>query len=114
MDSIQLKTIPGVGKILSARIVKYRNKLGGFLVEGQLHEVYGLSAEVCNKILQKYEIKTVPRITKINVNTASFKEVLSIVYLDYETTKVIFNYKNEVGRIENLLELKKIARFSDR
>lgn len=110
-DSVDLKKINGIGTVLAARIVKYRNKLKGFSFEGQLKEVYGLKEEVIKKLLKIYEIKSLPKIKKININTASFKEVLSIVYIDYETTKLIFNYRKEVHRIENLLELKKIAGF---
>jgi DNA uptake protein ComE-like DNA-binding protein len=45
------------------------------------------------------------------VNTATFKEVLVIVYLDYELTKKIFNYKNQVAEIQSIEELKKIDGF---
>jgi DNA uptake protein ComE-like DNA-binding protein len=111
VNSEDLKKISGVGDVLSVRIIKYRKKLKGFSFESQLSEVYGLNPEVVKKILNEYQIKKQPIIDKININKANFKEVLSVVYIDYETTKLIFNYKDEVGRINDLLELKKIAGF---
>jgi len=107
----ELKSVRGIGEKLSQRIVKYRNKLGGFLVNEQLYEVWYLDKEVADKVLERFIIITKPEIKKINVNTASFKEVLSIVYIDYELTKKIFNYRDEVAELQSLEELKKIDSF---
>ena len=40
-----------------------------------------------------------------------FKEVLSIVYIDYELTKKIFEYRDEVAELQSLEELKQIDGF---
>jgi len=77
----------------------------------QLYEVWNLDKEVANDVLKYFKIKTPPTIQKINVNTATFKEVLAIVYIDYELTKKIFNYRDEVAEIQSLEELKKIEGF---
>jgi len=106
-----LKNIYGIGEKLSLRIVKYRNKIQGYTYMSQLSEVWGLSKEVIAELNSKYMIENKPKIERINFNKASFKEVLSIVYLDYETTKLLFNYKDSVGEIQNLLEIKKIQGF---
>jgi DNA uptake protein ComE-like DNA-binding protein len=107
----ELQSVYGLGPVLSKRIVRYRERLEGFSMEKQLKEVWGLKSEVVVRILRKFEIKKAPTIEKININTASFKEVLSIVYLDYLQTRAIFNYKNAIGEIESLDELKKIEGF---
>jgi DNA uptake protein ComE-like DNA-binding protein len=101
----------GVGPILSKRIVRYRKRLQGFSMEKQLREVWGLKSEVLERILRKFEIKNAPRIEKTNINTATFKEVLSIMYLDYPQTLAVFRYKDARGKIETLEELKKIEGF---
>jgi len=106
-----LTSVNGIGEKLSQRIVKYRNKLGGFLVNEQLYEVYNLEKEVADRVLERFKIIDPPDIEKINVNTATFKEVLSISYIDYELTKEIFNYRDEVAELQSLEELKKIAGF---
>lgn len=103
--------VKGVGKTLSQRIIKYRNLLGGFSTMDQLGEVWGLSAETIARIKEDYSIKTLPAIERLNVNTASFKEVLSIVYLNYNTTKMLFKYRDSVGEIKDLEEIKKIPEF---
>jgi len=106
-----LQAINGIGEKLSARIIKYRKKLGGFLLNEQLYEVYYLDTEIAAKILERFDVIEKPVIIKLNVNTATFKEVLSIVYIDYNLTKKIFEYRDEVAEIQSLEELKKIDGF---
>jgi len=106
-----LKIVNGIGDKLSARIISYRDKLQGFSFNNQLYEVWYLDTLVANKVLTRFQVVEPPIIQKINVNTASFKEVLAIVYLDYELTKKIFNYKDEVAEIQSIDELKKIEGF---
>ena len=42
--------LPGIGKVLAGRIVKFRNKLGGFTSINQLGKTYGLSDSVFQTI----------------------------------------------------------------
>ena len=101
----------GIGEKLATRIVNYRTKLQRFTFNEQLFEVWGLDKEVSINVLNQFEVKDKPIIIKINVNDASFKEVLAIVYLDFELTKKIFNYRDEVAEIQSIDELKKIDNF---
>ena len=103
--------VNGIGEKLAKRIIDYRTKLQGFSFNDQIFEVWSLDKEVAAKVLQYFEVTKQPTIQKINVNTASFKEVLAIVYLDYELTKKIFNYKKQVAEIQSIEELKKIDGF---
>ncbi|HCE53567.1 MAG TPA: hypothetical protein DER05_00610 [Lutibacter sp.] len=96
---------------MAKRIIDYRIKLQGFSFNDQIFEVWALDKEVAEKVLLYFEVTKQPTIQKINVNTATFKEVLAIVYLDYELTKKIFNYKNQVAEIQSIEELKKIDGF---
>ncbi|PKP12946.1 MAG: hypothetical protein CVU08_07900 [Bacteroidetes bacterium HGW-Bacteroidetes-3] len=106
-----LRIVNGIGEKLAKRIIDYRLKLQGFSFNDQIFEVWNLDKEIANKILQYFEVINPPTIQKININTATFKEVLAIVYLDYELTKKIFNYKNQVAEIQSIEELKKIDGF---
>ena len=46
------KKISGIGEVLSKRIVAYRKRLGGFVLEEQLDEVYDLKLEVLKRLKQ--------------------------------------------------------------
>lgn len=111
VTSDSLIKVYGIGKTLAERIVKYRASLNGFLMDEQINEVYGLKNEVIDEILKKYTVISKPEIKKLNVNTASFKEVLHLPYIDYDLTKRIFNYRDEVAEIQSLEELKNIEGF---
>jgi len=104
-------TIQGVDENLSERIIKYRTKLQGFSISEQLYEVWGLQESTGKQILETFSINTIPVINKININTATFKEVLSNPYIDYDLCLKIFNYKDEVAELQSITELKNIEGF---
>ena len=103
--------IEGVDEYISERIIKYRSKLQGFSFKEQLFEVWGLNEQMANKILSTFSIKNKPIIKKVNINTASFKEVLSNPYIDYELCIQIFDYKDEVAELQSISEIKNIEGF---
>ncbi|WP_456424901.1 ComEA family DNA-binding protein [Lutibacter sp.] len=106
-----LRIVNGIGEKLADRIIAYRSRLQGFSFDNQLYEVWNIDKEVIDRVLQRFEVVKPPVIQKINVNEATFKQVLAIVYIDYELTKKIFNYRDEVAEIQSLEELKKIDGF---
>lgn len=105
------KTISGIGEKLSERIINYRKRLQGFSYKNQLYEVWGVSKEVADEVLKVFKVKEKPIIQKINVNEATFKEVLRNPYINYELCKKIFNYRDEVAEIQDITELKNIKGF---
>ena len=111
VTATDLREVHGIGETLSTRIIKYRTSIKGFLNDDQLSEVYGLKKEVLDKLLQQFTVLSEPKIEKLNVNTATFKEVLHLPYIDYELTKKIFQYKDEFAEIQSIEELKNIEGF---
>jgi DNA uptake protein ComE-like DNA-binding protein len=109
----ELREINGVGEKLSARIIKFRKRLGGFLVEDQLFEVYYLEEEVAKRILKKFKVITKPNIVKININTATAYELSKLIYIQKELAERIVNYRNLNGSIKSLNELLKIEEFPE-
>ena len=107
----ELIEINGIGEKLATRIIEYRKTLKGFTFDDQIREVYFLPPETADKLLLQYEVKEKPAIAKLNVNEATFKEILALPYIDYGLTKRIFNYKKAGLRIDSLEELKKIDSF---
>ena len=107
----ELQTIYGIGEKLSARIIKFRDKLGGFLIDDQLYDVYGLETEVVKRTLQKFRVLKKPDIQKINVNTASVSEMATLVYLQKWVAESIVDYRNINNGILSLDELKNIEGF---
>ncbi len=106
-----LQTVNGIGDKLSARIVNYRARLQGFSYDYQLYEVWNIDSVVVKKVLNTFKIITKPKIKRININTATFKEVLKTPYIDYTLCKKIFEYRDQVAELQDISELKNIKGF---
>lgn len=105
------ESISGVGEVLSSRIIKYRNKLQGYSYSKQLYEVWGLDKVIADRVMQTFAVIEKPTIKKVNVNTATFKEVLKNPYINYELCKKIFEYRDEVAELQDISELRNIKDF---
>ncbi|MBT8297005.1 MAG: helix-hairpin-helix domain-containing protein [Maribacter sp.] len=106
-----LKVIRGIGDILSQRIVKFRNRLGGFIVDDQLFDVYGLEPEVVERTFERFKVLSQPQINKININKASAEEISKLIYLSYDVAADIVAYRKINGSITSFGELTKIEDF---
>ncbi|NDV44535.1 ComEA family DNA-binding protein [Flagellimonas sediminis] len=106
-----LKTINGIGETLSARIVKFRDRLGGFLINEQLYDVYGLSPEVADKLLSRYQVLQPPIIQKINLNTANVDQLANVAYLNHKLAQQIVQYREANGNFDSLDELTNVTSF---
>tara|TARA_R110000868_G_scaffold30589_1_gene112874 strand:- start:2863 stop:3768 length:906 start_codon:yes stop_codon:yes gene_type:complete len=111
VTAIDLKSIYGIGDKLAARIIKFRDKLGGFLVVDQLNDVYGLELEVADRVKEKFRVLTTPQVVKININESSALEISKLVYLNYTVSKNIVRYREENNGIQSFDELIKIEDF---
>jgi competence protein ComEA len=104
-DSIQLKQLPGIGSILSKRIVKYRDLLGGFYSIAQLKEVYGLTEQTIALIEEKVKVD-VTQIKKIDVNFADANELSRHPYLKKSLASKIVKFRTKNGSIRDLAILR--------
>jgi DNA uptake protein ComE-like DNA-binding protein len=103
-DSAELVRLPGIGPVLSARILKYRNYLGGYASTSQLKEVYGLSPETYELI--KSRVTADPKaIKRIGINTADYKELSRLRYIEKYEISAILKYRELKGRIDDINEL---------
>jgi len=109
-DSALLVRLYGIGPSFAGRILKYRGMLGGFFSTEQLLEVYGMDSSRYNGILENIHVDT-SQISKISVNEADFKTLLHHPYLDYETVKLIVNYRDHVGPITCSDTLRKVIAY---
>jgi len=99
-DSIQLKKLPGIGDVLSKRIVKYRSLLGGFYTPEQLTEVYGVSFEVFEKLKNLVSVdKTL--VKKVDLNFSNANELERHPYMQKETVKRIIKFRTKYGPLGN-------------
>lgn len=106
-----LQSVSGVDLKMAKRIIAYRNLLQGYSADEQLYEVYYLKKQTAKKILQYFTVTEPPNLKKLNINTASFKELLRTPYLDYHLTKKICQFRDQNDFFQSLDDLKKIDSF---
>ncbi len=105
----ELRTVSGIGETFSKRIIKFRDRLGGFLVNEQLYDVYGLEPEVVKRALEKFQVMDVPTVQKININTATVEQLSSLIYIDFNLAREIVSYRETNGAFSSLDELKELT-----
>jgi DNA uptake protein ComE-like DNA-binding protein len=103
-DSAALIALPGIGPVLSARIIKYRKMLGGFASVDQLKEVYGLPEETYEMIKGRLYADS-SGIRKININSSGYKELFRIPYIEKYEVTAILKYRELEGMIKSIEDL---------
>ena len=107
----QLQRINGIGEAYSKRIIKYREKYGGFIADVQLQEVYGLSPEVIERLLEQFTVKTPKQVEKIDLNQATIEQLVTVQYIDYEVAHHIIEQRTLREGYKSLDELLKVKSF---
>jgi DNA uptake protein ComE-like DNA-binding protein len=103
-DSAALVRIHGIGPVLSARIIKYRNLLGGYVTKEQLLEVYGMTGENFENIRNAIYIDSAG-ITYININTADFNLLNHHPYLSEYQARALISYREINGKYRDIDEI---------
>ena len=104
-DTTLFKTLPGIGSVLSQRIVKYRNLLGGFSKVEQLTEVYGISKSTFERIRERIEINTNP-LKQISINDCGAGALRKHPYITKRAASDIIKYRERVGKFESIEDLR--------
>lgn len=107
-DSLVLLKIRGIGPAFASRIIRFKNRLGGFYKLEQLREVYGIDSIKFNQI--KTQIRVDPNlIQKINVNLAEFDQFKKQPYMSYKQINALIQYRRQHGNFKTIDDLKKIV-----
>lgn len=103
-DSVILKSLRGIGPVLSKKIVRYRNRLGGFINKEQLLEINGIDSSLFESISPYLTLE--PRLVfKINVNTAELKDFKGHPYISNNVALSMINYRNMHGEYKELSDI---------
>jgi DNA uptake protein ComE-like DNA-binding protein len=107
-DSAKLTEVRGIGPVFAMRIIRYRNKLGGFYKKEQLKEVFGVDEEKYIQIKQQLKVDT-HKLNKLNINDASFDDLRRFPYLSYKQMNAVIQYRKEHGDYESLDDMRNVA-----
>lgn len=107
-DTTELRKIPGIGMVLSRRIVAFRDLLGGFTDTLQLHEVYGLPTG-----MGRWFTVTTPPYRLIEINKADTATLARHPYINWKQARRIMDYRHRHGPIKDLRQLSLCEEFTE-
>jgi len=114
-DTAALKKVYGIGPVLSERIVKYRDLLGGYVNKEQLKEVYGLEGDALKNLDSVSFISQDFEPTQISINGTKFYILDDHPYMTNKMAKAIDAYRFQHGPFtdsDDLYQLKVIDSLS--
>lgn len=112
-DSSDFMKIRGIGPVLSKRIIKYRELLGGYSNIGQLDSVYGLKGEALQFLKSVAGIDSMFKPKTIRVNYSSWKELVRHPYINSQLANDIIKLRSEKGYLKDEHDLKYIPYLGD-
>ena len=107
-DSARLTTVRGIGGSFAIRIIRYRNRIGGFHNKEQLKEVYGLDSAKYAEIKDQLTVDP-SAVIKVNINTISFASLRQSPYLSYKQASAIIEYRTQHGNYNSIDDVASVA-----
>ena len=107
--AMEFERLPGIGPVFSNRIVKFRNKLGGFHSINQVAQVYGLPDSTFNSIRKYLKIDT-PH-SRLPFNLITTDSLAQHPYISWKQARILTNYRDQRKGIDNINQLFAIKAF---
>jgi competence protein ComEA len=101
-DTATLDGVYGIGPALARRIVSYRERLGGFVHEEQLYEVWGLDSAVVARTMERATIADDFVPLRIKINSAEETELAGHPYIKPKTARLIVAYRFQHGNFSSI------------
>lgn len=111
-DSAAWETLPGIGPTLAARLVRFREKLGGFYSIAQVAETYGLPDSTFKKIQASLRLDS-GSLKKLNINQMDERSLAQHPYIRYKLARLIVQYRSVHGPFSQPGDLYNIPLVND-
>lgn len=104
-DTTEFMKIYGIGAFYAKQIIRYREKLGGYLTKEQLFEVWKMTNEAYDKIKDHVFISE-KDVKRININSVTIEELKVHPYLKWNQANSIVKMRIQRNGFKNIEELK--------
>jgi DNA uptake protein ComE-like DNA-binding protein len=106
-----LVALPGLGDYSAAKIIAYRERLGGFLSLDQLLEIQGLKPETLEKVLPYLTLEQT--VKRISINSVPYEKLKQHPYLTWNQANSIIKMRKQRGQFKDVEELKESVLIDD-
>ena len=100
-DTTQLKKVPGIGSYYARQIIRYGQRLGGYVNVDQLDEIDDFPKES-----KKYFVIVDAHPSRLNINRLTLPQLRRHPYINFFQAKAITDYRRLHGDIKSLNELR--------
>ena len=111
-DTLELVKIRGVGAYSARAIVKYRERLGGFVSYEQLNDIRALREEVKEVLRTKTTLDN-RLVRKICIDTCGVETLSQFPYFKSKQVRIILNYREAHGGFTDVSQIKECVVVSD-
>lgn len=105
-DTMLLRKVPGIGEAFARRIVRYGQRLGGYVSPEQLREIEDFPESAI-----PYFVVQQPHTQKINLNKLTLNQLQRHPYINFYQAKAITEYRRLRGPLQSLQDLKLLKDF---
>ncbi len=112
-DSVILLGLKGVGPVFASRIIRYREKLGGFYSLDQIKEVWGITDSIYQSLLPAIAIQSTIPFRFIHLNSDTFGILASHPYIKGKIAGLICNYRKQHKSFTSIEELKQLPLITE-
>lgn len=117
-DFEEISRVQGVGRKLAHNIIDYREAIGGFTTVRQLRNVVGIDEQTYELIKNKFYVESEwtrfeeetssENVTKININTATVRELMTLPSITETLAREIVTYREENEDFVNVDEIMQV------
>ncbi|NNE54523.1 MAG: hypothetical protein HKN32_00785 [Flavobacteriales bacterium] len=111
-DTLELKSLRGIGSFYARKIVEYRTELGGFTHYDQLHEIWKMRPETVAMLKEK-TILSQHGVRPLFVNASEAEDLFQHPYLSKKISSAIFAYRKLHGPYKSWDDMQKCVLVSD-
>lgn len=108
VDSFRLQLLPGIGPAFASRIVRYRDRLGGFYDVDQLLDVYGMDSARWEGLLEYVEVDR-QKMQGLRINELDQETLGRHPLIGFKLASIIVRYREHHGAFADAEALKSLG-----
>lgn len=102
----QLIDLPFIAEKTGAKIIQYRDRLGGFVAKEQILEIRGVYVDLYQKF-EKYLDVDLSAVSPIKLNTCTVDEIRNHPYFNWNIANSIVKIREQNGKFNSIDDIKK-------